>query len=786
MSVTPTEQGNIVDLGNGDKMNAGIAPTTTSTVDGTIPTPDSSAPVTPAAGAPTSGAPAATPVTPSNKPHPLASALDAVLKSATGGDVYYTDPIGQRRIAPQSRGTLGKTLVAATLAGLLSKDEYRQTPYGPVRDFSGSAGNALEASQNVINQRRAQPQKLSDEAQTKKIMTIQNNASLIALQSASARLKHENQVNNAAAVETGLTPFKDYEALRTSNNDPSQPKAFLNQKLTHDQVLAVGPNGKPAHNLTDSNVIQDGWIDKWNEDTQQMEPEPTYAVLNPDLKDVTLPKNVTDMLNKVNSQWKDIHQVVGGNVSVPVNAYVSAMHDYSAVMQGQQVLDTLNKTVNGKDAKPLSLDAVASAAREGRDKGSNILPALYSLTHAVAGNNLPEDGQRPDNLLHTLLTSPNGNDILKLIGLTPDQASKKADAINAERVKQLALAKEGGVSDKAPADPEKVSQLPKMATDLGLTPAQTEALTSKTNIAGMTQGEYREAVNKIQSQANTNTEQDIKKGDPVQLQMTANNAIEGDTSSIKDLLTSRQNVRDNYNNLVQNEARKRGLDPTRYTLGAQQSKADMFKDYSGGSATKTGAQLISFGKLLGHINEGYDASQSWARSGSPLVNRSMAWLAENAENDQDFKRFQTEIVAPAKEYMSFLNQNRAEHESDIKSLESVLSPSTTPAGVLTALQSFAKTADIQAAQLGQKYLQTVGTTYPVVNPTGVGILERMLGKGNSQAAAVSVNIPRGWANNSATPLTDKNVLNRIFQAAGRDPVTATRIAKENGWIVPQQ
>jgi hypothetical protein len=43
------------------------------------------------------------------------------------------------------------------------------------------------------------------------------------------------------------------------------------------------------------------------------------------------------------------------------------MHDYSAVMQGQQVLDTLNKTVNGADAKPLTVDAVAAAARAGKD-----------------------------------------------------------------------------------------------------------------------------------------------------------------------------------------------------------------------------------------------------------------------------------------------------------------------------------------------------------------------------------------------------------------------------------
>lgn len=412
-----------------------------------------------------------------SQPHPLSRALDAVLKSATGGDVYYTDPNGERKLAPQSRGTLGKTLIAATLAGLLAKDEYRQSAYGPVRDFAGTAGNAAAASVGVVNAARKRPQQLSDEAaqeqtqtQTRKLMTLQNNAHLIALQSASAMQKHTNQEQNGAAVETGLAPFKEYESLRTSNTDPNQPKAFLAQGLTHDQVLGTGPDGTPAHNLTDSNVIQDGWTQKWSPEANAMEAEPTYAVLNPDLKDVALPKAVTDMLDKVNSQWKDIHQVVGGTVKIPVSAYVSAMHDYSAVMQGQQVLDTLNKTVNGADATPLSVDGVAQAARASKDKGQNILPALYQLSHAVAGGNLPDEGQRPDNLLHTLLTSPNGGGILKLIGLTPAEASDKMEAIANKRTADAKIAAEAGKIAVQKAKPITFAAAPSIANDDSETP----------------------------------------------------------------------------------------------------------------------------------------------------------------------------------------------------------------------------------------------------------------------------------------------------------------------------
>jgi hypothetical protein len=405
------------------------------------------------------------------------------------------------------------------------------------------------------------------------------------------------------------------------------------------------------------------------------------------------------------------------------------------------------------------------------------------LTHAVAGGNLPDDGQRPDNLIHTLLTSPNSIELLKLIGLTPEEASKKADAISNERVKANALAKEGGVGDKSPAPQDQVDAMMKAVKNL---PAdEQQALMADFNPNGTTVGELKHIGDKVETALQQNKTREIQAGDPAMLQETATNMIEGDLSSIKDMTTTKSNVRAKFDNILQTEARRRGLDPTRYTVSATQAKSEMYKEFSG-TATKTGAQLLSFNTLLGHVAEGIDANDKWARSNSPLANHAISWLAKNATNDPDFKRFQTDIIAPAKEYMNFLNQNRAEHEQDIKSLAGVIDENSTPQGALVALKEFAKTADIRAAQFGQKYLQTVGNSYPVVNGSSIAALDRILGPGQSLSAKVSRPIPRGWQNGQATPLTDRRVLNGIFEAAGRDPQEATRIARENGWIVPQQ
>src|SRR5260370_34399663 len=144
----------------------GGAPSQTMNVNGTIPPNQPTAPASPdttqmplnTRQAPaTPAVPTLAPQQDPNKPHWLSSALDGVLKAATGGPVMVTNPDGTRSVAQQSRSTLGKTLIAATLAGLLAKDENRQTPYGPVRDYSGTGANAIAAGEGVVDAMRHKP-----------------------------------------------------------------------------------------------------------------------------------------------------------------------------------------------------------------------------------------------------------------------------------------------------------------------------------------------------------------------------------------------------------------------------------------------------------------------------------------------------------------------------------------------------------------------------------------------------------------------------------------------------
>jgi hypothetical protein len=496
MSNEYTDQGVVVPTdASGGKMNAGIAPTTTSTVDqNQIPSNSvTTAPSTTSTRQPTAAqnpTQTATPQPQPVKPHPVSSMFDGILKNLSGGPIVVTDPTtGDRREVPQSRGTMAKSILAAALAGLMTPTRYRDTPYGPVVDNGNTIAGAAAAGVASRQAREDKAQQLTNAQQAAKLMTIQNNAKLVQLQAASAHSKHVMLDEQNQDAQTFLSPFKEYEAIRTAD----QPSAFVAQNLSAQDILKPGS----PYKLTDSNVVRDGTRTVFNPQTQQDETEPTYAVLNPALGDIQLPPEVTNKLNEINSQWKDIHKVVGGTVRVPINAYVSAMHDYQSVTQGEHILNTLNQEINGDKAAPISL---APAIRANRP----LLQTLNTMEQAVAAGNTP--GTRPENVLDSILKAPNGGDLLKLLGMTPTQADQYIQKQVNDRARAAKLASEGGIGDKSPMDATKVAQLPAMAKQLGLTPAQTEIAIGKLNPNGVTVGEYNTILSKMQDQANKNRE----------------------------------------------------------------------------------------------------------------------------------------------------------------------------------------------------------------------------------------------------------------------------------------
>jgi hypothetical protein len=104
----------------------------------------------------------------------------------------------------------------------------------------------------------------------------------------------------------------------------------------------------------------------------------------------------------------------------------------------------------------------------------------------------------------------------------------------------------------------------------------------------------------------------------------------------------------------------------------------------------------------------------------------LTWLARNAENDTNYTAFTTALEPVRKEFMSFLNANRAEHEADLKIMQTVLNDTNSPAQIETALKQLGKSADIRLAAIGRKYQNTMGASFPnLISDDGKQTLQRM-------------------------------------------------------------
>jgi hypothetical protein len=129
---------------------------------------------------------------------------------------------------------------------------------------------------------------------------------------------------------------------------------------------------------------------------------------------------------------------------------------------------------------------------------------------------------------------------------------------------------------------------------------------------------------------------------------------------------------------------------------------------------------------LGHAGDAIDANNDWRRTKSPLLNQPLNWIATNATNDANYVKFTTALEPVRKEFMSFLNANRAEHESDIKTMQTVLSDDKSPLQIETALKQLANSADIRLASMARTYQRTMGRPFEgLITPHGQAALTKM-------------------------------------------------------------
>jgi len=691
------------------------------------------------------------------------SMFDKILRMVNPG-TSYVDAQGNQQVV-RNRATLGNSVIASVLAGMMTPTKYREGTYGPVVSGDATAAEAYQAGKGQQTEQNAKAQATSDEIQAKKLSVIKNNIDMVHQYAALAQQQHQEL--QGVADRNNATILKDLGDYDQTQNDPTQ-KLVLGKGLTYDQAMGM-LKGK----MSSQNAVIDGYQDVMDPATHQISVQPTFSVVNPDAK-IQMSESAAAELAKFKPAYKNAYALTNGNIRVPVGLYLSDLHTANTLSSAEGFMKRADAAL-GVD--PTKVDFAGAAQKDPR-----VIQSVREAENALA------HGGSTADVLDRIQKSPNGNVLLDAMGLDGDKVANYIDDYRNEQARKAALAKEGGVGEKVPATPEQLQAYEAARRKL---PADQQNEFVKPPATGWTQGQLEKEQARLDARFDTNTKNAIQSGDPAAIADQARLSIgAGDLTSARDIFTARSNVKAEYNRALENKAAELGLQPSHFNVEALKTKAAALDAYS--AAGKVGQQLNAFKTFGEHIAGAKDANDAWQRTGSPLFNKPISWLAENAANDQNYQRFRDSVIAPAKEYMNFLNGNRAEHAEDIRAMESVLDSKTaTPATVYTALQTWAKTADDRAKALGETYRDTVGTTFPaLVSKATVDNLAKLGVK--SQASALSGTLPRAqsWVG-SLQPQTlnpanaqDKAIGKKFFDAAGGDMQKTVEMAREHGYIIP--
>jgi hypothetical protein len=685
------------------------------------------------------------------------------------------------------------------LSGMMAKNTYRQGAYGPILDRQAGASDAFAAGQKTGQDWRQAPQKLSDDMIARRMSTVAANVAAAhnyaAMQQAQFSAQKEGAEAEAAqskilqntADQNNATLGASADAYDQALTDKDAPKARLVKNATWDEVM----NGPFKSKMTQQLMVQDGTRSAYDPATGRTKTVPTFSLYNPDV-DIKLNKEAVDRAAKINPQFEGMYELSGGNVKMNLTRYATVTHQINSVNHAE---DTLQSLADSKDdlAKNLGISGNVEGRLAGVVRSNpSAMKSLLEFENATA------HGGNTADQLNRLLQSDGGDAIFKALGTDRDKVTSFIEAYNNRLVSARKLAEQGGMGEKAPAAQDQVNKLvDSIKTNPDLSDADKKGVmvdvptADKDGITHMTQGQVEKTVARMDSVIASNKgiaeKNALANGDPVQMQKTASNTIEGDPNDITKIASMRGNARANAVNAIHDEAAQRGLDTTQYGEAALEAKSNMWKDYAGGQKTPTGKQLVSFDNYLGHSAALLDAQdrlkeKTLGLTHTPVLNMTLKEIGNQLTDDKDWAAYSAALEPVKHEIENFLAAGYATKSEDVANMNALLSDKLPINQVSAVIRQLADTADVRLAGLGKAYVNTMGTTYPHLMSTDSQNALKRMGI-QSKALPYTQALPRGWVNHEATQMTDKNMARAYFQAAGNDRNAAVALAKNNGWIL---
>ena len=650
---------------------------------------------------------------------PLHSWLYRAAQALSGGPQYTVsydaDGNAHRTEKQVSPAMIGAAIALHTLSGgLQGMAATGPGRYGKAAEIGANAGQQQVAQQKAI---QANTDETARKDQAIKLSTLKTNLE-------TRQLAQNIGTKDLEMNKTALKAFESQAAMVEAH--PGLIKADLPEDKIQENALKYPahdylfiPHGEPypIMETTGPNAGRQkevNGVKTWGNN---------YYVV-PASAMGTLTKEIQDQAYKIGKmRGPDGQRVsVSDTAEYPMSTLAAYSSQYAKIQTAEEMLDRHQAEALGDDAekpKPLA-DWAASDPRA--------MQAIDDYSHSMSAG-----GGSVDEVLGNMLHNGQGQSaqmLMARMGISNDDIEKAenqriADAAEAKNVKsnsaELDAQKRLDILTKDPitaANADSVIAAHNKPTDGVVIPEDRYNQAIAFNAQKVKQKAAEEGA---AARERVKAESDV--GDIPSL---AKNIVSGDFSKVGDVTSYKGGQRIALANALHDAAVAAGKNPNDFSPGALTAKADMYKDYHANKQGTTGGNMTTFDTFLGHAGDAMAANTNWKRTKSPLLNQPLNWIATNATDDPNYVQFKTALEPVRKEFMSFLNANRAEHEDDIKTMQTVLSDEKTPLQIETALKQLGKSADIRLAAMARTYQRTMGRPFEgLITPQGQAALTSM-------------------------------------------------------------
>lgn len=182
------------------------------------------------------------------------------------------------------------------------------------------------------------------------------------------------------------------------------------------------------------------------------------------------------------------------------------------------------------------------------------------------------------------------------------------------------------------------------------------------------------------------------------IEAAAQSLAQGDLVALREIASLRGDQR------LKIFARAKEINP-KFSPAETQRKINMEQSFTVG---KDSIGVQSFDTFLQHAGEVTETLKGIQLTGSPAFNKPMNWWRRNMAGSPEYQRLITSLEPVTKEFESFLLNQRALYTDDRKRMDIILSPDSTPAQIMSALNQMGKTAKDRYGAMNQRYKRVMG------------------------------------------------------------------------------